>query len=346
MAYSVIITLTNLGSAVGPFDLYSDVDNFTTPFETNVAASEFVWGYFTTNVPNGTLQIKVKSEGECINFIITDVQNLPTPSVTATQTPSPTPTCPVTTQYLQVSLSDSTKFTLSLWNDAGYTSSTTANCNYIISGTAYGSLGTVYNGTETINAGQHSHQFNLAPVLLPGETVTGFTVDSYTTSGCPCPVNLIFPLPPTPTPTGTPQVTPTPSSTPVISPTVTQTASPTPSGTPPVTPTVTPTGSVTQLFVYAKYVNSGADLYYSLEGAPAVNFAPIDSVNCTYLGEVPSVSAGDSIEFSTEFTNVIYAAEGFNAGCPSLVGGVCSYTMLLSPGPNYIYITMDGSNSC
>jgi len=123
----------------------------------------------------------------------------PSASVTPTTTPSPTPTptvtpsCSVTTQYLEVELQDNTKFKLILWNQSNFTSPATALCEYQISGTAFGSSGTTYNGTESITVGQHQHQFNLAPVLQPGEIVTGFTVNSYVTVGCQCPVNLILP---------------------------------------------------------------------------------------------------------------------------------------------------------
>jgi len=104
MAIPVLITLTNMGSAVGPFNLYSDVDNYVIPFEQDVPASAFTYGYYTALVPDGTLNIKVQSEGECLNYIITIVQNLPTPSVTpqntptATVTPSPTTTLTQTPQ--------------------------------------------------------------------------------------------------------------------------------------------------------------------------------------------------------------------------------------------------------
>jgi hypothetical protein len=96
MAYSVIITLTDVGSAVGPFDLYSDVDNYATPFESNIPTSAFTYGYYTTLVPNNTLTIKVQSQGECLNFILAVVQNLPTSTVTPTVTSTPTSTIPVT----------------------------------------------------------------------------------------------------------------------------------------------------------------------------------------------------------------------------------------------------------
>jgi hypothetical protein len=145
----------------------------------------------------------------------------PSPSVT----PTPTPTCSITTQYLEVVLSDSDKFKLALYNDAGFTSPANALCDYVVSGTAFGSLGTIYTGTETILDEQHIHNFDLGPVLQPGEVVTGFTVYSVNTSTCVCPVIVDFSpyVPPTPTPTNTPTstITPTPTNTPTITPTQT-----------------------------------------------------------------------------------------------------------------------------
>ena len=169
----------------------------------------------------------------------------PTLTPTQTSTQTPTPTCPVTTQYLEVELTDSTKFKLILWNQPDFTSPATANCDYIISGCAYGSLGTAYCGTETILEGQHQHQFDLKPVLQPNEIVVAFDVLSYTTPSCPCPVVIILPIGPTPTPTQTATVTPTttPTVTPTNTPTIT--SSPTQTGTPTQTPTNTQTTSIT-----------------------------------------------------------------------------------------------------
>ena len=176
-----------------------------------------------------------------------------TPTITPTITPSITPsqTCPITTQYLEVQLFESTKFKLILWNQPDYTSPAVALCDYVISGCAYGSLGTIYCGTETILEGQHQHQFNLAPVLLPGEIVVTFDVLSYTATTCPCPVNLVLPIAPTPTPTPTPTHTPTSTVTPTLTqtPTTTQTptitATQTQTPTPSITPTITPTVTIT-----------------------------------------------------------------------------------------------------
>jgi hypothetical protein len=185
----------------------------------------------------------------------------PTPSITPTNTntPSitPTSTCPITTQYLEVELFDTTKFKLILWNNANFTSPANALCDYQISGTAYGSLGTIYSGVETINSGQHQHQFNLSPILQPGEVVSSFDVWSYSATTCVCPVNLILPITPTPTPTptitqtNTPSITPTNTGTPTQTPTNTASNTPTPTqtntGTPAITssPTQTPTNTQT-----------------------------------------------------------------------------------------------------
>lgn len=182
------------------------------------------------------------------NTPTTTQTNTPTNTSTPTQTTTPTPsaTCPQTTQYLEVDLFESTKFKLILWNDSGFSSPASALCNYVVSGAAYGDLGTVYTGTETILEGQHQKQFNLAPVLQPGEVVTGFTVYSINTTACQCPVNVIFSTTPTtPTPTASNTPTPTPTVTSTQTPTVTTTNTASPTNTPTSTQTQTPTQTQT-----------------------------------------------------------------------------------------------------
>ena len=69
MPISVIITLTTAGSDTGPFDLYSSTDAYSTAFETDVPKSSLVAGYSTAAVPDGTLYVRVKSKGTCINYV-------------------------------------------------------------------------------------------------------------------------------------------------------------------------------------------------------------------------------------------------------------------------------------
>ena len=181
-----------------------------------------------------------------------------TPTETPTQTPSAT--CPITTQYLEVQLEENTKFKLVLWNQPDYTSPANALCDYTISGVAYGSLGTIFYGQETILAGQHQHQFDLAPVLQPGEIVIDFNVISYSASTCVCPVNLVLPTPNptstptyTPTNTNTPSHTPTNTSTPTYTPTNTNTPSHTPTNTITPTNTQSPTATCSLITQYVEY---------------------------------------------------------------------------------------------
>ena len=197
--------------------------------------------------------------------------------VSPTPTPTVTPTCPITTQYLEVVLQDSTKFKLALFNDAGFTSPADALCDYVVSGTAYGDLGTIYTGTETILEGQHQKQFDLAPVLLPGEVVINFEVHGVNTSTCVCPVIVNFTPYITPTPTVTPTNTPTPSITPTITPSVS--VSPTPTLTP--TPTSSPAPPVdTDAALYlADVLSAGGTLDATISAATNTLFTSLKSNN-------------------------------------------------------------------
>lgn len=92
---TVTITLTLASAGTGPFDLYSDVDGFLVPFETNVPKASLLAGYTTSLVPEGTMVIGVQSMGICQTYIeipIGDLPLTPTPTVTNTATPTKTPT--------------------------------------------------------------------------------------------------------------------------------------------------------------------------------------------------------------------------------------------------------------
>jgi len=95
MSFPIYILLTSVGDEAGPFDIYSDSDNYVTPVVTNVPSSALTQ-YYTLTVPDGTTAIRIVSEGTCTNSIDISVQNLPTPSVTPTNTATLTPTPAVT----------------------------------------------------------------------------------------------------------------------------------------------------------------------------------------------------------------------------------------------------------
>ena len=67
---TVIITLSTAGSATGPFNLYSDVDTYSSAFETGVPKASLTTGYLSGLVPNGSTIVRVMSDNPtCTNFI-------------------------------------------------------------------------------------------------------------------------------------------------------------------------------------------------------------------------------------------------------------------------------------
>jgi hypothetical protein len=92
----VLITLTTAGADTGPFNLYSNVDSYTTAFETGVAKSALVAGYLSTLVPTSTNYIRVKSTGRCTNYIDIFVTGSATTTTTTTSGGSPTTTTTTT----------------------------------------------------------------------------------------------------------------------------------------------------------------------------------------------------------------------------------------------------------
>lgn len=95
---TVTITLTLAGSDTGPFNLYSDVDGYTSAFETGVAKAALLAGYTSALVPNGTTIIRVMSSNPlCTNYI--DIPVVPcTTTTTSTTTAEPTTTTSTTTE--------------------------------------------------------------------------------------------------------------------------------------------------------------------------------------------------------------------------------------------------------
>ena len=81
---TILITLTTAGSDSGPFNLYSDVDGFTSAFEVGVAKIDLLAGYSSSLVPELTTIIRVMSNNPlCTNYI--DLELYP-PTTTTTTT--------------------------------------------------------------------------------------------------------------------------------------------------------------------------------------------------------------------------------------------------------------------
>ena len=67
---TVFITLTTAGTDSGPFNLYSDLDGFVTPFEVGVPKVNLEAGYSSGVVPDFTSVIRVLSTAQyCVNYV-------------------------------------------------------------------------------------------------------------------------------------------------------------------------------------------------------------------------------------------------------------------------------------
>jgi hypothetical protein len=99
---TVLITLTLAGTDVGPFDLYSDADGYTTPFELGVSRAALVAGYTSTIVPEGSTQVLAQSTGVCVRDLYMSIEGAPTTTTTSstTSTTSTTTTLNPDTYYL------------------------------------------------------------------------------------------------------------------------------------------------------------------------------------------------------------------------------------------------------
>lgn len=113
------------------------------------------------------------------------------------------------------------------------------------------------------------------------------------------------------------------------------------------TTTSSTTEALTQLFVYAKYINapSPGDLQFSINAGPNINAGAIPTSSCDYMFTISGITAGDTIAFTDSNTQAI---AGSTSVCPSGPGGFsCTYNYsVLVSGPQTAYISVDGVNAC
>jgi hypothetical protein len=84
---TVFITLTTAGLDSGPFNLYSDLDGFVTPFEVGVAKLDLEAGYSSGLVPDFTSVVRVLSTAQyCINYVDITLGFPPTTTTTSSST--------------------------------------------------------------------------------------------------------------------------------------------------------------------------------------------------------------------------------------------------------------------
>jgi hypothetical protein len=99
---TTLITLTNVGSDAGPFNLYSNANGYDQPFDTDISADDLIAGYTTPFVPNDATIIRVVSMGVCGNHIDIVINDDPclivgTASFAITTTTTSTSSAPTTT---------------------------------------------------------------------------------------------------------------------------------------------------------------------------------------------------------------------------------------------------------
>ena len=80
---TVYITLSVAGSDSGPFDLYSNIDGYTSAFESGIDKIDLIAGYASALVPDYTTIIRVKSNNIlCTNYVDINVETTTTTTTT------------------------------------------------------------------------------------------------------------------------------------------------------------------------------------------------------------------------------------------------------------------------
>ena len=144
---TVLITLIVAGANTGPFNLYSDVDGYVTPFESGVAKSALLAGYTSTLVPLGTNVIRVLSQGDCTNYVDIIIGTPPTTTTTSTACVRPGGLSDFSFYYETISPNFDFRGSLTdacnaLNNGGGYGGFTGQAVNLTVGQTVYYGLGT------------------------------------------------------------------------------------------------------------------------------------------------------------------------------------------------------------
>jgi hypothetical protein len=104
---TVLLTLTVAGADSGPYNLFSNLDGYTSAFATNVPKASLLAGYSSSVVPDYTTIVRIVSIGDCTNYI--DIVLSSTTTTTTTSTSSSTTTTTTTIAcdtYEMVGVSD------------------------------------------------------------------------------------------------------------------------------------------------------------------------------------------------------------------------------------------------
>lgn len=141
MPKSALITLTSAGASTGPFDLYSNVDNYATPFETGISKVALMAGYMSNLIPSAAVTVRVKSNGVCVNSVdftygTTTTTTTLSPGTTTTTTLSPSTTTSTTTAApgttTTTTVAPTTSTTTSTTTSGALTTSTTTSTTTVL----------------------------------------------------------------------------------------------------------------------------------------------------------------------------------------------------------------------
>jgi len=89
---TVLVTLTLAGTDVGPFNLYSNVDGYTTPLATGISRAALIAGYSLAGVPDSATVIRAQSTGTCTNYLDMYLSGGTTTTTSSTSTTTSTTT--------------------------------------------------------------------------------------------------------------------------------------------------------------------------------------------------------------------------------------------------------------
>jgi hypothetical protein len=94
---NLVIQFTVIGADAGPFDIYSDVNGYSAAFASGITTAQLLIGYSTTQAPDGTTVVKLKSLGACKTETLVNVTGIPTTTTSTTVNPPSTTTSSSTT---------------------------------------------------------------------------------------------------------------------------------------------------------------------------------------------------------------------------------------------------------
>ena len=159
---NITITLTNPGTDTGPFNIYTNIDNYAVPIATNILRSVLVGAGYTTTVDGNTATIKVQSTGNCTSSIFLPITQ-PTTTTTTTVAPTTTTTttvAPAPTTTTTTTAAPTTTTTTTSAPGPTTTTTTTPAPNYKFYFQVRNQTDTVYgNGTFFLNATAGSDTF-------------------------------------------------------------------------------------------------------------------------------------------------------------------------------------------